>query len=75
MVGNNVVEVLTHRIRAIILKNYLMLNKDIMINDRILRKNERIMISSCYRTVPSAIWEIFSKFLVFCNLFHEPLGE
>ena len=75
MVGNNVVEVLTHRIRAIILKNYLMLNKDIMINDRILRKNERIMISSCYRTVPSAIWEIFSEFLVFCNLFHEPLGE
>ena len=34
-----------------------------------------VMISSCYRTVPSAIWEIFSKFLIFCNLFHEPLGE
>ena len=23
---------------------------------------------SCYRTVPSAIWEIFSEFLMFCNL-------
>ena len=34
-----------------------------------------VMISSCYRTVPSAIWEIFSKFIIFCNLFHEPLGE
>ena len=32
-------------------------------------------ISSCYRTVPSATWEIFSEFLIFCNLFHEPLGE
>ena len=34
-----------------------------------------LTISSCYRTVPSAIWEIFSEFLIFCNLFHEPLGE
>ena len=34
-----------------------------------------IYIYSCYRTVPSAIWEIFSEFLVFCNLFHERLGE
>ena len=33
------------------------------------------MIRSCYRTVPSAIWEIFSEFLIFCSLFHEPLGE
>ena len=32
-------------------------------------------ISSCYRTVPSAVWEILSEFLIFCNLFHEPLGE
>ena len=32
-------------------------------------------ISSCYRMVPSAIWEIFSEFFIFCNLFHEPLGE
>ena len=32
-------------------------------------------LRSCYRTVPSAIWEIFSEFLIFCNLFHEPLGE
>ena len=23
---------------------------------------------SCYRTVKSAIWEIFSEFLIFCNL-------
>ena len=27
------------------------------------------MIRSCYRTVPSAIWEIFSKFLILRNLF------
>ena len=32
-------------------------------------------ICSCYRTVPSAIWEIFSEFLIFCNLFFELLGE
>ena len=32
-------------------------------------------ISSCYRTVPSAIWKIPSKFLTFCCLFHEPLSE
>ena len=32
-------------------------------------------ICSCYRTVPGVIWEIFSEFLIFCNLFHEPLGE
>ena len=32
-------------------------------------------LCSCYRMVPSAIWEIFSEFLIFCNLFHEPLGE
>ena len=34
-----------------------------------------LVISSCYRTVPSAIWEIFSEFLIFYNLFHEPLGK
>ena len=27
------------------------------------------------RTVWNAIWEIFSKFLTFGNLFHEPLRE
>ena len=32
-------------------------------------------ISSCYRVAPSAIWEIFSEFLIFCNLFHKPSGE
>ena len=26
-------------------------------------------------TVMSAIWETFSEFLIFCNLFHEPLEE
>ena len=34
-----------------------------------------IKTCSCYRTVTSAIWEIFSEFLIFCNLFYEPLGE
>ena len=24
---------------------------------------------------PSAILEIFSEFLIFCNIFHEPLGK
>ena len=33
------------------------------------------ILCSCYRTMPSAVWEIFSEFLIFCNLFHEPLGE
>ena len=32
-------------------------------------------LSSCYRTVPSAIWEILSGFLIFCNSFRGPLGE
>ena len=35
-------------------------------------------LSSCYRTVPSAIWEKFSEFLIFatyCPSLHEPLGE
>ena len=30
---------------------------------------------SCYGTVPSAIYEIFSEFLIFSNLFDEHLGE
>ena len=30
-------------------------------------------ICSCYCTVPTAVWEIFFEFLIFCNLFHEPL--
>ena len=34
-----------------------------------------VTLSSCYRTVPSAIWEIISEFLIFCDLFHEPLSE
>ena len=37
-----------------------------------LRYNKR---SCCYPTVPSAISEIFSEFLMFYILFHEPLGE
>ena len=36
---------------------------------------KRLTIRSCYLTVPSAVWEIFSGFLIFCNFFHEPLGE
>ena len=32
-------------------------------------------LRSCYRTVLGAIWEIFSEFFMFCNLFHKPLGE
>ena len=32
-------------------------------------------IRNCYHTVPSAVWQIFYEFLIFRNLFHEPLGE
>ena len=32
-------------------------------------------LRSCYRTVLGAIWEIFSEFFMFCNLFHKSLGE
>ena len=30
---------------------------------------------SSYRTLPRAIWEIFSELLIFCNLFHELLDD
>ena len=33
-----------------------------------------IILSRCYRTVQSAIWEIFSERLMFCN-FRRRLGE
>ena len=31
-------------------------------------KKSEIWICSCYRTVPRAIWEILSEFVIFCNL-------
>ena len=31
-------------------------------------ESEKI-VSNCYRAMPIAIWQIFSKFLIFCNLF------
>ena len=34
-----------------------------------------LTVSSCYLTAPSAIWDIFSDFLIFRNFFHEPLGK
>ena len=34
-----------------------------------------LTISTSYHTPPSTIWSIFSKFLIFCDLFHDPLGE
>ena len=33
------------------------------------------MICSCYPTVQSAKWLMFSEFLIFCKLFHKTLGE
>ena len=30
---------------------------------------------SCCGTVPSAVWEVFSEFFIFWNLFHELLGK
>ena len=32
-------------------------------------------LHSCYCTLLSTIWETFSEFLMFCNLFQEHLGE
>ena len=32
------------------------------------------MMSSCYRTTSSRVFEVFPEFLIFCNLFHELLG-
>ena len=32
--------------------------------------NKQLLLHGKY-----AIWEIFSEFLIFCNLFHEPFGE
>ena len=55
-----------------LIKNKLKMNEHIEI-DRCHRlstkknQNRPRTISSCYRTVPSAIWEIFSEFLIFCN--------
>ena len=28
---------------------------------------KEMVISSCYRTVPSVVWEIFSEFLIFIS--------
>ena len=53
------------------------IEKSIITHGFIVTNDKRytITISSYYRTVPNAIWEIFSEFLIFCKLFHEPLGE
>lgn len=44
-----------------------------------LSKHSAINIASCnkylYGTLPTAIWKILSQFLMFCNLFQEPLDE
>ena len=42
---------------------------------KLCSSNNHYTISTCYRTLLSAIWEIFSEFLIFYNLFHESLGE
>ena len=34
-----------------------------------------LLVSSCYRTVASAIWGMFHEFVIFFNLIREPLGE
>ena len=44
-------------------KNTVLWNK----KNYLLFGNQKV-IRSCYRTVPSAISEIFSEFLIFCNL-------
>ena len=40
-----------------------------------LRNMKEYGISTSYRTVPSPIWQIFFEFLMFCNLYHKPIGE
>ena len=39
-----------------------------IISNQIINTVIRLKIRSCYRRVPSAIWEIFSEFLIFFNL-------
>ena len=34
----------------------------------ILKLPQEVLLCSCYGTVPSAIWEIFSEFLIFCEI-------
>ena len=48
---------------------------DVLYVVRLIYTLNLYVVCSCYRTVPSAIWEIFSEFLIVCNLFHEPLAE
>ena len=39
------------------------------------RQIDPCFISTSYRTVPSAIRQIFNEFLIFCDLFHKPIRE
>ena len=36
---------------------------------------ENKKVGTSYSAVPSWIWRIFYKFLVYCDLFSEPVGE
>ena len=63
---------LNHRRQVLSKVSELILND---VSSQITNIHTALIICCCCRTVPSAIWEIFSEFLIFCNLFHEPLGE
>ena len=49
----------------------------ITVNNNIVKTTQNIhkKINSCYRTVRRAIWEISPEFVIFCNFFHESVGE
>ena len=66
----------------------LEINKPVLAHKKLLRVNitlyrKRKFIycfirynnSSCYRTLPSAIWQIFRDFLINCNLHNEPSDQ
>ena len=39
-----------------------------MITEQVMHLTNASSMCSCYRTVPNAIWEIFSKFLIFVEI-------
>ena len=56
---------LNHRRQVLSKVSELILND---VSSQITNIHTALVICCCYRTVPSAIWEIFSEFLIFCNV-------
>ena len=62
------------RVNIVFLKNMLICTRlwCFVLMIPIICKN---IICSCYLTVSNAVFEIFSMFLIFCNLFHDNLDD